>query len=243
MRFSVELRPPGNQSVGFQNPHKALCFSLPAPHSSFCSPPPAEEPLINYASLIATTFIRRRIFANSIRPRLIRDLTVPSGIFKRSQSPDNSTLRYLEESRRCVDPVKACRCRSAPARPARAVPSPADRIAGRVQVITVVGKIVRVIIVRRALAFAVIIDNQITRQPHQPVLQITLLGVVLIQRTINPNKNFLSQIFGGVGAGSEAVGEVIDAPGVTLDNLLPRPRRRPRDTCEPIRLLRWRPKP
>ena len=32
----------------------------------------------------STTRIRRRIFASSIRPRFIRDFTVPSGIFRRS---------------------------------------------------------------------------------------------------------------------------------------------------------------
>jgi hypothetical protein len=33
---------------------------------------------------IVTTRIRRNIFASSIRPRLIRDLTVPSGICRAS---------------------------------------------------------------------------------------------------------------------------------------------------------------
>ena len=37
--------------------------------------------LRNYAS---TTRIRRSIFASSMRPRLILDLTVPSGIFNKS---------------------------------------------------------------------------------------------------------------------------------------------------------------
>ena len=61
-------------------------FSLPAAFVSCSSSQPARyrKELFFYASLIATTFIRLRIFANSIRPRLILDLTVPSGIFNRS---------------------------------------------------------------------------------------------------------------------------------------------------------------
>src|SRR6266496_4217156 len=75
---------------------------------------------------------------------------------------------------------------------------------------------------RCALPFAVIIDNQITCQPHQPLLQVTLLGVILIQRTINPDKNFLSQVFSCVSPGRESVSEIIDSSGVAFDNLLPR---------------------
>jgi hypothetical protein len=61
-------------------------FSLPAAFvsCSFFPACPLSEGAFFYASLIATTFIRLRIFANSIRPRLILDLTVPSGIFNRS---------------------------------------------------------------------------------------------------------------------------------------------------------------
>ena len=51
---------------------------------SFLKPARYRKERFFYASLIATTFIRLRIFANSIRPRLILDLTVPSGIFNRS---------------------------------------------------------------------------------------------------------------------------------------------------------------
>src|SRR6185503_3523514 len=75
---------------------------------------------------------------------------------------------------------------------------------------------------RSALALPVIVDDQVASQPHQPVLEIALLGVVLIQRTVNPDENFLSQIFGCVGTGGEAVGEVINATGIALHNLFPR---------------------
>src|SRR5688572_4900088 len=84
-----------------------------------------------------------------------------------------------------------------------------------------VGEIVGVVIVRRALAFPVVVDDQIARQAHQPVLQVPLFGVVLIQRAINSDKNFLGQIFGGVCSGGKSVGEVVNATGIVLDDLFP----------------------
>src|SRR5688500_5400175 len=84
-----------------------------------------------------------------------------------------------------------------------------------------VGEIVGVVIVRRALAFPVVVDDQIARQSHQPVLQVPLFGVVLIQRAINSDKNFLGQIFGGVCSGGKSVGEVVNATGIVLDDLFP----------------------
>jgi len=91
-----------------------------------------------------------------------------------------------------------------------------------VQVIAVIGLIIGVIVVWRSLTLSVIVNDQVARQAHQPILEITLLGIILIQRTVNPYKNLLGQVFGGVGPRSESVGEVIDTPGIVLDNLLPR---------------------
>jgi hypothetical protein len=91
-----------------------------------------------------------------------------------------------------------------------------------VKVITVVGQIVCEVVVWRALALPVIIDDEIASQSHQPVLEIALLRVVLIQRTINPDENLLSQIFRGVGARRKTVREVVNAAGITLHNLFPR---------------------
>jgi hypothetical protein len=73
----------------------------------------------------------------------------------------------------------------------------------------------------RSLSLAVIINYQITRQPHQPVLQIALFRVVLIQRAVHPYKNFLGQIFSRIGAGGKSVGKVVNAARVGLNNLLP----------------------
>jgi hypothetical protein len=53
-------------------------------------------------------------------------------------------------------------------------------------------------------------------------LQITLLRIVLIQRTIDPYKNFLGQIFGGIGARGKSVGKVVNAAGIGLNDFLPR---------------------
>src|SRR5262245_49422415 len=74
---------------------------------------------------------------------------------------------------------------------------------------------------RRSLSFPVIVNDQVTSQPHQPVLQIALLWIVLLQRPVNPYKDFLGQIFGSVGSGGKSVGKVIDAAGVGLNNHLP----------------------
>jgi hypothetical protein len=37
------------------------------------------------------------------------------------------------------------------------------------------------IVMRGSLALSVIVDDQVTRQPHQPVLQFTLPRIVLLQ--------------------------------------------------------------
>ena len=65
-------------------------------------------------------------------------------------------------------------------------------------------------IVWGALPLAIIVDDEISREPHQPVLQITLFRIVLIQGTVNANKDFLRQVFRRIGARSEAISEVID---------------------------------
>ena len=82
-------------------------------------------------------------------------------------------------------------------------------------------KIIRVIVVRCSLSLSVIIDDQIPREPHEPVLQISLLRIVLIQRAINSNKNFLCQVFSSISARSKAIREVVNPSGVTLNNFLP----------------------
>src|SRR5260370_42247473 len=48
-----------------------------------------------------------------------------------------------------------------------------------------------------------------------------MFGVVLVERAIDANKNFLGQILGGVRPRREAVGEIVDAPRIVLDNLFP----------------------
>jgi hypothetical protein len=90
------------------------------------------------------------------------------------------------------------------------------------KVITVIGEIVGEVVVRGTLALPVIVDDEIASKPHQPVLEIPLLRVVLIQRTINPYENFLSQIFCCVGARGKTVREVVNAAGITLNDLFPR---------------------
>jgi hypothetical protein len=87
--------------------------------------------------------------------------------------------------------------------------------------VTVIGKIVCMIVVWRPLSFSIVINDEIAGQPHEPVLQVTLFRIVLTQRAINPNKDFLREVFRGVGARSKAVRKIVYTSGVTLDNLLP----------------------
>ena len=89
------------------------------------------------------------------------------------------------------------------------------------QVVGVIGQVVGLIIVRRPLSLAVVVDDQVTSQSHQPVLQVTLFSVVLFQRSVNPDENFLRQVLGGVCSGGKAIGQVVDSPRVAVDNLLP----------------------
>src|SRR2546421_5500041 len=82
-------------------------------------------------------------------------------------------------------------------------------------------EIVRGFILRGALSLAIIVNDEIARQPHQPVLQISLLWIVLVERAVDANKNFLRQIFGRVSARGKSVREVVNAAAVSLDNLFP----------------------
>jgi hypothetical protein len=52
-------------------------------------------------------------------------------------------------------------------------------------------------------------------------LQVTLSWIVLIERTIDADENFLGQVFGRVGARGKSIGEIVDAPAIGLDNLFP----------------------
>jgi hypothetical protein len=77
-------------------------------------------------------------------------------------------------------------------------------------------------VLRIALSMPVVIDYQIPREPHQPVRQIALFGVVLIERAVDADENFLSQVFGGIGVGCKTVREIEYPSGKRLNDLLPR---------------------
>jgi hypothetical protein len=68
---------------------------------------------------------------------------------------------------------------------------------------------------------AVIVNYQISGKPHQPVCQIAVFGIVLVERFVNADKNILRQIFGGFDARRKAIGEIKDAPRKGRNNLLP----------------------
>src|SRR6266581_4515885 len=96
------------------------------------------------------------------------------------------------------------------------------RSASGAQVICVIFQVIRRGVLRRALSLSVVVNNQIPRQPHQPVLQVALPGVVLIEGAINPYEYFLGQVFGGVCSGGKSIGEIVNPSRVRLNNLFPR---------------------
>ncbi len=81
--------------------------------------------------------------------------------------------------------------------------------------------IVGVRILRVTLAMTVIVDYQIAREPHQPIRQITLFGVVLFERFENADENFLRQIFRLLDARRETVGEIEDSPRKRRNDFFP----------------------
>ena len=69
-------------------------------------------------------------------------------------------------------------------------------------------------ILRVTLTMTVIVDYQISGQPHQPIREVALFRIVLIKRLVDANENILGQIFGGIDAGGKSVSEVEDPSGV-----------------------------
>ena len=76
-------------------------------------------------------------------------------------------------------------------------------------------------VLRIPLAMAIIVDYQVSREPHQPVRQITLFGIVLIERSVNSDENFLGKILGRVGVRCESVGEIEYPSRERLDYFFP----------------------
>jgi len=77
-------------------------------------------------------------------------------------------------------------------------------------------------ILRITLAVPVIVDYQIACEPHQPIREISLFGVVLVKRPIYADENILRQVLCGVGTGGKAICEIKDPPGKSRNNILPR---------------------
>jgi hypothetical protein len=67
----------------------------------------------------------------------------------------------------------------------------------------------------------VIVNYQISGEPHQPIRQIALFGVVLFERAVNPYKYFLSQILSRFDARRETKSEIKNPPRKLRDNLFP----------------------
>src|SRR5207247_334122 len=96
------------------------------------------------------------------------------------------------------------------------------RVAGCAQVVLVIFEVVGGFILRSALPLPEIINDEVPCQPHQPILQVTLFRIVLIERTIDSDENFLCQVLSGVSARGEAISEIVDTAAVVLDDLFPR---------------------
>jgi len=76
-------------------------------------------------------------------------------------------------------------------------------------------------ILRITLPMAVIINYQITGESHQPIGEVALFCIVLVERPIDAYENLLREIFGGVGARGETVCKIKDTPRIRGDYLLP----------------------
>src|SRR5215831_3038747 len=87
--------------------------------------------------------------------------------------------------------------------------------------IFVILQIIRNFVLSSALPLAIIVDDQVPGQPHQPVLQIALFWILLVEETINANENFLLQVFSGISSGGKSIGEIVDTTAVSLDNFFP----------------------
>jgi signal transduction histidine kinase len=76
-------------------------------------------------------------------------------------------------------------------------------------------------VLRIPLSMAIVVDDQIPRQPHQPIREITLFGVVLIEGPVDADENLLREILGRVGIRSKSVSEIEDASRKSLNDFFP----------------------
>jgi hypothetical protein len=89
------------------------------------------------------------------------------------------------------------------------------------KVVLMVVDSIRHCILRITLPVTVVIYYQVAGQPHQPICQIALLRIVLIERSVDPYKNFLGQVLGGVDAGRKTVREIEYPPRKKRNDFLP----------------------
>ena len=76
-------------------------------------------------------------------------------------------------------------------------------------------------ILRITLAVPVIVNYQIAGQPHQPVRKVALLRIVLIERSVNADENFLRQVLGRLNVRRKAVREIEDPPRKCRNDIFP----------------------
>jgi hypothetical protein len=72
------------------------------------------------------------------------------------------------------------------------------------------------------LPVAVIVNYQIAGETHQPIREIALFRIVLVQCPIDAYENFLGQILGGIRARRKPVREIEDATRICRNDIFPR---------------------
>ena len=77
-------------------------------------------------------------------------------------------------------------------------------------------------ILRIPLPVPVIVNYQISREPHQPIRKVALFRVVLVERLVDPDENFLCQVLGPVDARGKSVSQIKYSPREKRDNIFPR---------------------
>ncbi|MEM4251723.1 MAG: hypothetical protein QW828_07820, partial [Candidatus Bathyarchaeia archaeon] len=88
------------------------------------------------------------------------------------------------------------------------------------QVVDVIVKVIRRV-GRLTLTLAIIVYDKVACQTHQPTGELPQTGVILIQRPVDPDEYFLSQILSRLVPVSKSVCKIIDTPRVEPDYLLP----------------------
>ena len=73
----------------------------------------------------------------------------------------------------------------------------------------------------RALPLAIVINDQVACKTHQPVREIAKRRIVLIQRAIDSNEDFLRKVFGAAMTRGKPISQIVDPARVLAHDLRP----------------------